>query len=355
LIRIVIADDEKMIRDGLALTMPWAGMGIEVAGVAADGEGALELIREARPRIVITDVRMPRMDGLELLRRVGAEFPETRVVMLSGFDEFAYVREAVKGGAVDYLLKPVTAEELREVITRVKERISAEARGLTQDREARRAVEGCMASYRTAARLGQSQAAKACLDSIYGDERVRSLSTQRQKELFLEMTDGVVADLCREGFELSGDDLLDGLVLDSAQVDLSSPGEMREWVYRFTDAIADIVKGSGAEKGPAAVRQAVEYLEARFREDISAESVASAVLLSPNYFSHVFKKARGEGFTDCLNRLRIEEAKRLLAQGGHKVYEVSEMVGYRDYKYFGAVFKKLVGVSPNSYRPPRPC
>jgi two-component system, response regulator YesN len=352
-IRIVIADDEKMIREGLRRTMPWAEMGIEVAGVAADGERALELIKETRPRIVLTDVRMPKMDGLELLRRVKGEFPETCIVMLSGFDEFAYVREAVKGGAMDYLLKPVTAEELRGVITRVKERIGAEASGLKRGREARRAVEESMAAYRTAARLGQARAAKACLDSIYGDERVRSLPVSSQKELFLEAIDGVVADLRKEGFELREDDLLDGLLLDSALVDLSSADEMREWVYRFTDAIADIVQGSGSDRGPAAVRQAVEYLEAHFREDISAESVASAVLLSPNYFSHVFKKARGESFTDCLNRLRIEEAKRLLAEGARKVYEVSELVGYGDYKYFGAVFKRLVGVPPNRYRPPR--
>lgn len=351
MIRILIADDEKMIREGLARTMPWEEMGIEVAGAAADGESALELARETRPHIILTDVRMPRMDGLELLRRVKEELPETCIVMLSGFDEFAYVKEAIKGGAMDYLLKPATAEELREVITRVRDRLSVEASTLKQGREARRAVAEGLSAYRTAARLGEARAAKACLDAIYGDERVLALPTAWHKELFLEIIDGVATDLRKEGYDLSEDDLLDGLVLDSALVDLSSAEEMREWIYRFTDAIVDIVRGSGAEGGRAAVRQALAYLEAHFREDIGAEDVASAVLLSPNYFSHVFKKARGESFTDCLNRLRVEEAKRLLARGGLKVYEVAERVGYSDYKHFGAVFKKLVGVPPNRYRP----
>lgn len=350
MIRIVIADDERMIREGLELTMPWAEMGIEVAGVAADGERALELVRLHRPRILLTDVRMPRMDGLELLKAVKEEFPETCVVILSGFDEFAYAQEALKGGAMDYLLKPATAEQLREVIDRVKGRMSDELSGLKRGREARRAVEEEISAYRTAVRLGETGGARASLDAIYGDERVRGLPVAKQKELFLELVDSALSDLRREGYTLEQEDVIDGLVLDSTLVDFSRADEMREWVYRFTDALGDIVRGRG-ERSHEGVRQAVEYLEAHFREDIGAEDVASAVLLSPNYFSHLFKKARGESFTDCLNRLRIEEAKRLLAQGRLRAYEVAESVGYSDYKYFAAVFKKLVGVSPNRFRP----
>ena len=73
---------------------------------------------------------------------------------------------------------------------------------------------------------------------------------------------------------------------------------------------------------------------------------AAAVGLSPNYFSHLFKKVRGQGFKDHLNAVRIEKARTLLATGGHKVYEVAQMVGFSDYKYFSAVFKKVTGTSP---------
>ena len=79
-------------------------------------------------------------------------------------------------------------------------------------------------------------------------------------------------------------------------------------------------------------------------------SNAAAVGLSPNYFRHLFKKVRGQGFKDHLNAVRIEKARTLLATGGHKVYEVAQMVGFSDYKYFSAVFKKLTGTSPTRYR-----
>jgi two-component system, response regulator YesN len=98
------------------------------------------------------------------------------------------------------------------------------------------------------------------------------------------------------------------------------------------------------------VRRALEIMESESGGELTVERVAASVGLSPNYFSHLFKRVRGQGFKDHLNALRIEKAQKLLAVGGRRVYEVARAVGFSDYKYFSAVFKKITGRSPTRYR-----
>jgi two-component system response regulator YesN len=103
------------------------------------------------------------------------------------------------------------------------------------------------------------------------------------------------------------------------------------------------------DKYHATIQLAIEYIEDHFGESITVENIADVVQLNKDYFSHIFKKSIGESFTDYLNKRRIEEAKKLLLQKKYKIYEIADMVGYSDYKYFSKVFKKLVGISPNKF------
>ncbi len=113
---MLIVDDEPVICAGLRLTIDWEALGVEVIGEAYDGEEALQMTREHETDIVLTDIRMGEMDGLQLTERLKREFPHVRVVMISGYEDFDYARQAMRLGVTDYLLKPVNVDELVQVV-----------------------------------------------------------------------------------------------------------------------------------------------------------------------------------------------------------------------------------------------
>ena len=110
--RAILCDDNEIIAQGLSGAMPWSSLGIEFGGCCYDGLAAKELLDQEMADILISDVRMPFMDGLELTRYAREKNPDIRVIIISGYDDFRYAQEAIKLGAMDYLLKPVDPEEL---------------------------------------------------------------------------------------------------------------------------------------------------------------------------------------------------------------------------------------------------
>jgi two-component system response regulator YesN len=114
--RILIIDDDRIIRKGLVQTIPWEKYGFQLGGEAADGEQGLKLIEEWHPHIVISDIRMPFMDGLDMARIVKERYPMIKLILLTGYNDFTYAQQAVKIKAFDYLLKPVDKELLLEKV-----------------------------------------------------------------------------------------------------------------------------------------------------------------------------------------------------------------------------------------------
>ncbi|MDO4623536.1 MAG: response regulator [Eubacteriales bacterium] len=123
MLKVFLVEDEVVVRRGIKKNIAWEEHNYEFAGEASDGELALPLIRKARPDILITDIKMPFMDGLELSRIVKKEFPETEIIILSGYGEFSYAREAIQLGVSSYLLKPISGDALIKEIDQVAERL----------------------------------------------------------------------------------------------------------------------------------------------------------------------------------------------------------------------------------------
>ncbi len=126
MLRVFLVEDERIIRETLRDTVPWAHCGYTFAGEASDGEMALPLIRETRPDVLITDIRMPFMDGLVLGQKVLQEFPQMKVIILSGYDDFEYAQQAISIGVERYLLKPITKNSLMTVLDEVRTKIEGE-------------------------------------------------------------------------------------------------------------------------------------------------------------------------------------------------------------------------------------
>lgn len=120
---IFLVDDESIIRNGIKQMINWEEYGFSFSGLAQDGEVALPLIKECKPDIVITDIKMPFMDGLELSKKIKKELPNTMIIILSGFDEFEYAKQALSIGVNEYLLKPISKNQFIELLIKVKKEL----------------------------------------------------------------------------------------------------------------------------------------------------------------------------------------------------------------------------------------
>jgi len=124
--KVLLVDDERLILEGLRRVMPWEEHGCTVVGTACDGLQGLEMIRQLKPDMVFTDIRMPNMDGLTMLAAVVSEFPRTQICVLTAFRDFDYAQRALHLGVCRYLLKPSKMEELNEAVGEMIRRLAAQ-------------------------------------------------------------------------------------------------------------------------------------------------------------------------------------------------------------------------------------
>lgn len=135
--KVVVVEDEDLVRRGIVEAVDWQSVDCAVVGEAANGSAGLEVIRRERPDLIVTDIKMPQMDGIEMLRQLRAEGNAAAVILLTAYSDFTYAQAAVKLGAVDYLLKPFHDGELEEAVARL-----APAGGKDPKREAELAAGG---------------------------------------------------------------------------------------------------------------------------------------------------------------------------------------------------------------------
>lgn len=123
LYKVILVDDEEEVREAIRKRIDWESIGFTVAGTAENGEEALELAEAEEPDVVMTDIQMPFMDGLTMLKKLKEKLPDLRSVIFSGYDDFEYAKEAIRLEAEEYILKPVDADELKAIFLRIKERL----------------------------------------------------------------------------------------------------------------------------------------------------------------------------------------------------------------------------------------
>ena len=249
MLKVLVVEDEEMIRKGIVLAVDWAALDCVVVGEAANGVQALEAVERYDPSLIITDLKMPVMDGLEMLRQLRERGNNAFVIILTAYDSFAYAQTALRLGAVDFLLKPFHDGELEQAVTRLKQRMD---------------------------RAGQ------------GGEK--------------------------------------------------GPAPL---------PLPELKKGDKSKY----VLEAMAYIGEHYHEpNIGVAAIAQHLGISEGHLSHTFKKETDYTLLNYLTRYRIHRAMELLRDCRLKVYEVAEQVGYRDFAYFSATFKKLVGMSPSEYQ-----
>ena len=123
--KVLFVDDEILIREAVSENTPWSEAGFSLIGTAENGREAIRLMEQECPDVLLTDIRMPIMDGLELAAYVQEHFPDTKVMIISGHDEFEYAKRALKYGVSEYILKPITSQELCEELLKIKGKLDS--------------------------------------------------------------------------------------------------------------------------------------------------------------------------------------------------------------------------------------
>lgn len=126
MLKVLVVEDEELIRRGIVLAVDWAALDCVVVGEASNGAEALEAVERLNPTLIITDLKMPRMDGIEMLRRLRESGNRAYVIILTAYDSFEYAQSALRLGAVDYLLKPFHDGDLEQAVMNVQKRLAAE-------------------------------------------------------------------------------------------------------------------------------------------------------------------------------------------------------------------------------------
>lgn len=537
MIKVFLVEDEIVMRNGIKNNIPWEKEGLAFAGEASDGELAYPLIKKVQPDILITDIRMPFMDGLELSELVKKEFPRIKIIILSGYNEFDYAKQAIHIGVTDYLLKPITAAKLLEAVKKVadvieKEREEArlmdkyrlemaentvlERQRLFKDlvtgqvnfkealeRGSQVGVDLSASFYQlmlfklmpagSAASTSYSDRVVSCQEAIEermegrehilvfdrGDEGWAFILTgESQQEVERRMKDcacglGELADSYQDIQYFGGigscvnrlGDLqlsygqagrafaarfftemnrvvscsqMDGMLSASGEsVDIHSVdaskfnrktlenflkqgtvGEILGFVEEYfqnigekncqsfmfrqyiimdcylcvstfleqlgmgmgdlSDQAADMERiirdsfsmdvlkdglvrlfeetmtlrdGQTASRYSQVLEDARTFIQENYaKEEISLNTVAARVNISPSYFSSIFSQEMGVTFVEYLTGVRMEKAKELLMCSNLKTSEIGYEVGYKDSHYFGYLFKKTVGCTPKEYR-----
>lgn len=341
--RVLLVDDEALIREAITENIPWEELGYRLVGSCRNGREALEQIRKEPPDLLLTDINMPYMDGMELSRIVHEEYRDTCIVIISGYDEFDYAKRAMKYQVLEYILKPVTQQEMNETLLRVRDRLDEQ--NLRPEAGAARSAESLVREIKADSPEGIRRETERFMQSVRDARCTRNRSAFCIQNLVFAVLDGLDAALSEEEGVLAAEQALFRAVYQKE--DLSeTAGELENFFGKLAKALRAEKDSGGAKQALAAL----DYIEKNYGDPrVSLNSVCSYLAMSTSYFSSVFKAYTGETFIEALTKKRMEKAKSLLVRTDKKAYEVADEVGYSDPHYFSSAFKKTTGMTPTEY------
>ncbi|WP_078408845.1 response regulator [Priestia abyssalis] len=385
--KVIIADDESLIVKSLVKIINWEALECEVAGTAQDGNEALELVRIHQPHIVVTDICMPEMSGIELLKALHASPVRPEVLLISGYNEFEYAREGLQYHAFDYILKPIDHEELTTCIRRMVDQLKEKEKSdyelkkhkiyelliLGNSDETFIDEQGAYAAMIVQFRHFTEQNEQMLKHWVSGKEKdgaaFQNFLFRLENSRFLIVCVNVTGDGERlydyveesahkaaEMFENNCTIAIGKWVRGLSRLSFSYQ-QAKQYIetsafLKMNIVTEEDIKNEYKSKNTpdAFIKKAELFLRDHFTDNIGIDMVAEQVGLSVSHFSVLFKQKTGVTFLDYLTRLRMNHACLLLETTDLKTYEIANMVGYTDQRYFSQVFKKYVNLTPSQYR-----
>ena len=407
---VVVADDEDELREAVCSMIPWQEYGFNLLGSASNGLDALQLVEQYEPDLLLTDIRMPFISGIELARHVREVRPATNIAFLSGYDDFEYAKQAIQYNIISYMLKPLTLDGLGAELRIIRQKIDAQfamfrqasSRNVEHDLQAAMLMPLVLDAYSEPGNEEQAleygrqcgllrdQLDKPCytvmVSSLLDDEGnncttpafVASVDTLAAKYLrglsffsagkvisvllgnpsdfeeylhiladeIPQMASRILGRRCRIGVSRMVRSLTALHGAYKEAMEALRQGDPSESCVQFISDLAPSIKG-----GNNLCQRALEALDQHYMDvNLSLVSLSAMLDVSPNHLSSCIKKYAGETFINILIRKRMEAARELLINSNLKIQDISQRCGYTDQHYFSYCFKKYCGESPNALR-----
>ncbi len=332
-IKVVVADDERYALDGIA-EMIDATSEFCVVGKAEDGESALALIREKKPELVVTDIKMPVMDGLGLIDKCLEEVLPVTIIVISAYDDREYLRAAIRSSIVyDYLFKPFLKEDLIAAL-HGSYRFHLKSVGSGDSDET--------GSVLFKAITGNDYASiEELLNRVFENAGNLQDLKNRCYGWIVHVHNNTFANNKLASFDSQSTMKKIFETLDREELLVIMKEYFRNCCDRYVqnDSITVLVKSC------------MRIMEREVaNEDLNLNYCADKLSVTANYLSTRFSRDMGESFSSYLNNLRIRKAKEYLSDVSLKVYEIASLVGISDVSYFNRLFKETEGMTPLQYR-----
>ena len=353
---VILIDDESWTRDVLKCIGKWEELGLEVIAEASDGEYGLELVRKLKPDLIVTDVKMPNMDGLELGSILRAEHCNAKILYVSGYDDYRLVRSAFQLEAKDYLLKPVKPDELNKQLERCVQELEHEKKDNGQSG----------LQFEKIAKAPWLQAYEKLREQLYETLRARNdgMTSRRIQEIMMLGNQYQLDSCSRETMIYVYFDLYELLRRYLQEngfsfLEIFSPSDS-SFVFGNETTFREIISYMGSlyekapermeklrkERGRINVKEIREYVDENFAQNITLDETAERFFVSREYLSKLFKKETGMGFQNYVTELKMKKAKWLLLEEKMAIKDIAQLLGYKENAHFYKVFKKYYGQTP---------
>ena len=398
--KLLIVEDEPLARRGLKETINWKEIGIEIVGEAKNGLEGYNFAKSLQPDLIISDIKMPVKDSIEMIKDLRKENINTEIIILSGYSEFEYAQTAIVYNVTSYLLKPVSNEELIDNVYRALARINS-----TKEKDSLKQIVSSSKEdlkrkiIRTLIRLNKNEPLDdikkeiqfqnkkvfdkgyfitAILDEyenenpdelILFENELSVLLTMKnlsylsgiyhQKTTFIvedcdiNFLENIVFDALMAYKEKTDKTLSVGIsqkfesLYDILKAYEESKSVANNGMMKFTNSV-QLYNAKSIRYSPNLIR-CLDIINKEYMNQLSVSIVSERLDVSESYLMHLIKNELSTTFNSILTNTRIREAKNLLKTGQYRINEVAYMVGYNDEKYFTMIFKKVVGCTPSKF------
>lgn len=352
-IKVLLVDDEKLERVLIRKGFPWEEYGFEIIGEAESGYEALEFMKNNMPQVLVTDISMPNMTGLELAEQVAQDNPDCYIVIVTGYRDFDYARQALKIGVEDFVLKPVNIDEIKSVAEKIKKKINQKNKRQLQVKKVKDSPS--MPKYPweeftfAIANLLYDKVEELLIEYFMNMEKADQGDIEYLRLITMDILSKAGITLNVHGtdlFEIVGEEqlLYEIRMIQNVQ-------ESQKLIKKYIRIILDYHERKKKKQGNRVVEEALEYINNNYcNPELTLKMVAEKVYSNESYLSRVFKKEVGNSLVEYITKKRIDESIRLLNTTDLKVYEIAEKVGFRDPHYFSICFKKQVGITVKEFK-----
>ena len=330
MISVIIADDDYSVCHGLANHILWEELDAEVIMLAENGAEVLKKLAETDVDLIISDIRMPVMDGLELLRYMHKNGMTVNTILLSAYAEFEYAQEAISLGVREYITKPITREKLNRIENFVR-RVAAEKK-MTE---------------RVMFEVYDPEFRKRFLEAVAERDRdaVEEFLVIDSSFSNLVLYKEYCLALTKMMPDITAEDKNSQMALLVAATNIS------ECKHLMLEKILKQPAKREHTKEMQTVESIIAYVNDNYPDsNLNVQSIATHFGLSPGYVSTLFKAENGSSLSDWITTCRISKSGELLSATGKTIQQIANEVGYDDMRYFMRLFKKRMGLTPTQYR-----